>query len=421
MQVKLAYGRSGLSVELPDERTTVVEPTYVPGLPDAVGAIRDALRNPIGAVPLRQIAKPTDSVAISVCDVTRPMPSALLLPVLLRELRHIPAQNIVILIATGTHRANTDAELVETLGKDIAANYTVINHDAFDDDSLASVGSTDGGIPIRINKRWVESDIRIATGFVEPHFFAGFSGGPKMIAPGLAGFGTIMRLHNAAMIAHPNARWGVTRGNPIHDAIRQIARRTGADFSVDVTLNREQRITSVYAGEMFGVHKAACAVAARLAMRPVAGAFDVAVTTNSGYPLDRSLYQSVKGMSAAAQVVRDGGRIICAAECLDGVPDHGQYGRILRERDSPAELLEMICSPGYERHDQWQAQIQAQILLKADVYLKAGHLTGEQIRRAHLKPIRDIETAIADCGEDASICVLPEGPQTIPYIAQGGA
>lgn len=421
MQVKLAYGRSGLSVELPDERTTVVEPTYVPGLPDAVGAIRDALRNPIGASPLRQIAKPTDSVAISVCDVTRPMPSALLLPALLRELRHIPTQNIAILIATGTHRANTDAELVETLGKDIAANYTVINHDAFDDESLADIGSTDDGIPIRINRRWVESDIRIATGFVEPHFFAGFSGGPKMIAPGLAGFSTIMRLHNAAMIAHPNARWGVTRGNPIHDAIRQIARRVGADFSVDVTLNREQRITSVYAGEMFGVHKAARAVAARLAMRPVAGAFDVALTTNSGYPLDRSLYQSVKGMSAAAQVVREGGRIICAAECLDGMPDHGQYGRILTERDSPAELLEMICSPGYERHDQWQAQIQAQILLKADVYLKAGHLTDEQIRRAHLKPIRDIEAAIADCGDDARICVLPEGPQTIPYIAQGGA
>ena len=421
MRVRLAYGRSGLSVELPDKRTTVVEPTYVPGLPDAVGAIRDALRNPIGAPPLRQIAKPTDSVAISVCDVTRPMPSALLLPVLLRELRHIPPQNIAILIATGTHRANTDAELVETLGKDIAANYAVINHDAFDDDSLASVGSTDDGIPIRINKRWVESDIRIATGFVEPHFFAGFSGGPKMIAPGLAGFDTIMRLHNAAMIAHPNARWGATRGNPIHDAIRQIARRVGADFSVDVTLNREQRITSVYAGEMFSVHKAACAVAARLAMRPVSETFDVALTTNSGYPLDRSLYQSIKGMSAAAQVVRDGGRIICAAECLDGVPDHGQYGRILTERDSPAELLEMICSPGYERHDQWQAQIQAQILLKADVYLKAGHLTDEQIRRAHLKPIRDIEAAIADCGEDARICVLPEGPQTIPYIAQGGS
>lgn len=421
MQVKLAYGRSGLSVELPDERTTVVEPTYVPGLPDAVGAIRDALRNPIGAPPLRRIAKPTDSVAISVCDVTRPMPSALLLPVLLRELRHIPPQNIAILIATGTHRANTDAELVETLGKDIAANYTVINHDAFDDESLADIGSTDDGIPIRINKRWVESDIRIATGFVEPHFFAGFSGGPKMIAPGLAGFGTIMRLHNAAMIAHPNARWGVTRGNPIHDAIRQIARRAGADFSVDVTLNREQRITSVYAGEMFGVHEASRAVAARLAMRPVAGAFDVALTTNSGYPLDRSLYQTVKGMSAAAQVVREGGRIICAAECLDGVPDHGQYGRILTERDSPAELLEMICSPGYARHDQWQAQIQAQILLKADVYLKAGHLKDEQIRRAHLKPIRDIAAAIADCGEDARICVLPEGPQTIPYIAQGGS
>ncbi len=420
MQVRLAYGRTGLCVELPDERTTSIEPTYVPGLPDAEGAITAALRNPLNAPPLRRIVKPHHTVAISVCDITRPMPSKTLLPLLLGELRHVPAENIVILVATGTHRPNTPAELDEMLGGDVVAKYEVANHDAFDADSLVHMGSADG-IPIYLNRRWVESDIRITTGFVEPHFFAGFSGGPKMVAPGLAGFDTIMPLHNAAMIEHPNARWGVTRGNPIHDAIRQIARLTGVHFSVDVTINREQRITSVYAGELFAVHSAACAVASRLAMQPVSEPFDVVVTSNSGYPLDQNLYQAVKGMSAAAQVVRQGGTIICAAECSEGVPEHGEYGRILASRSTPSELLEMIHSAQFERRDQWQAQIQAQIQMKAQVYLKSECLTERQVYAAHLTPVDDIAGLIADIGTGARICVLPEGPQTIPYIAANAA
>ena len=417
MKVRLAYGRDGLEVELPEERTTVIEPTYVPGLPDAEGAILTALRNPIGTPPLRQVVKPSQSVAISVCDITRPMPSKTLLPILLSELRHVPSENITILIATGTHRVNTDAELAEMLGDDVVRNYKALNHDGFDDSAHESIGSTQAGIEVRLNRRWVEADIRITTGFVEPHFFAGFSGGPKMVAPGLAGFPTIMRLHDAAMIGNPNARFAITRGNPIHDAIREIAAMSGVDFSVDVTINRDQRITSVYAGELFAVHKAACAVAQRLAMQPVPSPFDVVLTTNSGYPLDQNLYQAVKGMSAAAQVVRDGGTIICAAECSEGIPEHGQYRHILASCGSPAELLTIIQQPGYDRHDQWQAQIQAQIQLKADVYLKSGYLTPQQVAEAHLTPVERIEDVIEDCAPDARICVLPEGPQTIPYIA----
>ena len=417
MKVRLAYGRDGLEVELPEERTTLIEPTYVPGLPDAEGAILTALRNPIGTPPLRQVVKPSQSVAISVCDITRPMPSETLLPILLGELRHVPPENITILIATGTHRVNTDAELAEMLGDDVAGKYRVVNHDGFDDSAHESIGSTQAGIEVRLNRRWVEADIRITTGFVEPHFFAGFSGGPKMVAPGLAGFPTIMRLHDATMIGHPNARFAITQGNPIHDAIREIARMSGVDFCVDVTINRDKRITSVYAGELFAVHKAACAVAQRLAMQPVQSPFDVVLTTNSGYPLDQNLYQAVKGMSAAAQVVKDGGKIICAAECSEGIPEHGQYRHILASCGSPAELLDMIKQPGYDRHDQWQAQIQAQIQLKADVYLKSDYLTPRQVAEAHLTSVDSIEDAIVDCAPDARICVLPEGPQTIPYIA----
>lgn len=416
MRVRLAYGHDGLEVDLPNERTTVIEPTYVPGLPDTEGAILTALRNPLGTLPLRQIVNANHKVAISVCDITRPMPSKTLLPLLLGELRHVPPENITILIATGTHRTNTREELGAMLGEDVVSNFRVVNHNGFDEDSLESIGSTESGIEVRLNRQWVESDIRITTGFVEPHFFAGFSGGPKMVAPGLAGFPTIMRLHDAGMIGHPNSRFAITEGNPIHDTIREIARMSGVDFSVDVTINRDKRITSVYAGELFAVHKAACAVAQRLAMQAVATPFDVVLTTNSGYPLDQNLYQAVKGMSAAAQVVRDGGMIICAAECSEGIPEHGQYRDILASRDSPSELLDMIQQPGYERHDQWQAQIQAQIQTKADVMLKSDCLTPQQVSEAHLTPVDNIEDAIADCGPQASICVLPEGPQTIPYL-----
>ena len=420
MRIRLAYGRSGLSVDFPADRTTVIEPTYVPGLPDQAGAIMAAIRNPIGTAPLRRLVRKGQRVAISVCDVTRPMPSATVLPVLMRDLAHIPDQDITILVASGTHRPTTAQELNQVLGSEIVERYEVVNHDAFDARGLVNTGETSVGIPIWLNRRWVESDVRITVGFVEPHFFAGYSGGPKMVAPGLAGFDTIMRLHNADMISHPDSRWGVTEGNPIHDAVREIALLSDVAFSVDVTINRERKVTSVYAGELFEVHKAGCDVARRTAMQGVAAPFDVVVTTNSGYPLDQNLYQAVKGMSAAAQVVRQGGAIICAAECSDGIPDHGEYGRLLGMADGPQALLDMICAPGHNRHDQWQVQIQAQIQARASVYLKSDYLTDEQVRAAHLEPVKDVEETVAKAleryGSDSTLCVLPEGPQTIPYV-----
>ena len=420
MKVKLAYGRDGLVVDLPDDRTTVIEPVYVPGLPDEAGALTSALRNPVGAPPLRRMVSAEQTVAISVCDVTRPMPSATVLPVVLAELAHVPQERIVILVATGTHRANTPDELERMLGPLVMGRYRVVNHDAFDASSLVHVADIADDIPVWLNRHWVESDVRITTGFVEPHFFAGFSGGPKMVAPGLAGFETIMGLHSARLIGDFRSTWGVTEGNPIHDAVREIAARTGVDFSVDVTINRDHKITSAYAGELFAVHHAACDVARRAAMREVSTPFDVVVTTNSGYPLDLNLYQSVKGMSAAAQVVRHGGAIVCAAECSDGVPDNGEYRDILAAADGPRELLEMIGSPGYGRHDQWQVQLQAQIQLKADVYLKSSYLTPDQVRAAHLEPIDDVGEATLELlerhGPGSRVCVLPQGPQTIPYV-----
>lgn len=420
MNVSLAYGRGRLAINVPDERTTVIEPSYVEGLPDEATAIRHALRQPIGSQPLRTLVSTEHTVAISVCDITRPMPSSTLLPVLLEELSHVPTTQIKILIAAGTHRECTRDELVEMLGESIVDHCQIINHNAFDESSLVHLGEVEPDVPIWLNRHWVDADIRITTGFVEPHFFAGFSGGPKLVAPGLAGFKTTMRLHDAEMIGSTNARWGITEGNPIHDAIRRIAAHVGVHFSVDVAINRNREITSLAAGNLFDVHQIMAARVKQSAMQAFETPFDVVVTTNSGYPLDQNLYQSIKGVSAAAQVVKPGGAIICAAECSDGLPSHGEYGDILNQRDTPEDLLEMICAPGHNRHDQWEVQIQAQIQQQAQVFLKSDGLSHDDVRAAHLLPIDDVEATVLQqldhAGNESRLCVLPEGPQTIPYL-----
>ena len=420
MNISLAYGRGRLAVNVPEEQTTVIEPSYIEGLPDEATAIRHALRQPIGAQPLRTLVSTEHTVAISVCDITRPMPSSTLLPVLLEELSHVPTTQIKILIAAGTHRECTHDELVEMLGESIVDTCQIINHNAFDESSLVHLGEIEPGVPVWLNRHWVDADIRITTGFVEPHFFAGFSGGPKLVAPGLAGFKTTMRLHDAEMIGSANARWGITEGNPIHDAIRRIAAHVGVHFSVDVAINRNREITSLAAGNLFEVHQVMATRVKRSAMQAFDAPFDVVVTTNSGYPLDQNLYQSIKGVSAAAQVVKHGGAIICAAECSDGLPSHGEYGDILNQRDTPEELLDMICAPGHNRHDQWEVQIQAQIQQQAQVFLKSDGLSHDDVRAAHLLPVDDVESTVLEqldrAGLGARLCVLPEGPQTIPYL-----
>ena len=423
MRVRLDYGSEGLEVDLPDERVTVIEPHFKPAVPDAGATLREAIRSPLAGPALRDIARPGQTVAISVCDVTRAQPRRDTLEALFDEMPGVSPGDVTILIATGTHRSNTDAELERMLGRDILARCRVVNHDSRDPSALDYVGQTSTGVSVYLNKAWLGADVRITTGFVEPHFFAGFSGGPKMIAPGLAGLQTVMTLHDAVRIAHPNATWGVIDGNPIHEDVREIARMAPAHFSVDVTLNRDQKITAAFAGDMAVEHRAACAYAKEAAMRAVPAPFDVVLTTNSGYPLDQNLYQAVKGMSAAAKIVKTGGTIICAAECRDGLPSHGSYGAVLASQPDPRGLLAMISAPGYSVPDQWQVQIQAQIQLKADVLVKTSGLRPADVRAAHFAPIEDVGRAVREALEHAgpasTLCVLPQGPQTIPYLAGG--
>jgi nickel-dependent lactate racemase len=421
MKIKLAYGKTGLGVDLPDELdVTVVEPEFVPGLPDPEGALREALRAPIEAPPLRDAVKADDKVGVIFSDITRPTPNHLILPAVLDELAHVPTENITLFNALGTHRPNTDEELRGMLGDPVVDGYHIVQNNAFDQSTQVRVGTTSRGHDVWLNRELVECNVKILTGFIEPHFFAGFSGGGKAVMPGMAGQQTVLGNHDAEMVGHPKATWGITWGNPIWEEVREVALKVGQIFLVNVTLNRDKQITGVFAGDLDAAHAAGCAFVKETAMVPAPHPFDIVITTNSGYPLDLNLYQSVKGMSAAAQVVREGGAIIVAADCWDGIPDHGLYGQLLREADSPRALLDTVCAPGFLKQDQWQAQIQAQIQLKADVYVRTDNLTDEQIKMALLRPSHRIEDTVTELlgkySPQASICVLPEGPQTIPYI-----
>jgi nickel-dependent lactate racemase len=416
VDVRLAYGTGGLDIRLPDERTTVVEPVYHAGAADESAVLREALRSPVAGPPLSELARPGQKVAISICDGTRAQPREKMVPAVLDELG-VPDDDVVILVATGTHRGNTDDELRAMLGDELVSRVRVVNHDARDRDSLVYLGEHGRGVPVWVNRLWVEADVRITTGFVEPHFFAGFSGGPKLVTPGLAGLDTVLVLHNAQRIGDPNATWGIIEGNPVHDDIRAAAAAAPPHFAFDVILNREQRVIEAFAGELGPMHRAACEAARALAMVEVPEPFDVVVTSNSGYPLDQNLYQAVKGMSAAAKVVKEGGLIVCAAECRDGFPGHGSYRRLLETSRSPREFLRTIAQSDHVTPDQWQVQIQANIQDHARVVMHTGHLSDDELRSVHLEQTRDITETVAGEGPRASVCVLPEGPQTIAYVA----
>ncbi|MFC4768080.1 nickel-dependent lactate racemase [Effusibacillus consociatus] len=418
MKIKLEYGKEGVTVNVPDT-AVVVEPIHLDGLADEKGAVLHSLRNPIGSIPLREMVKKTDRVAIVISDITRPTPNHKLVPWLLEELSHVPLEQFVVINGTGTHRDQMREEFVEMLGEWVVENVRIINNNCHDKSTQVKVGTSRFGCDVYLNKEYVEADFRIVTGFIEPHFFAGFSGGPKGIMPGVAGLETILTFHNARMIGDPLATWGNMEGNPVQEMSGEINKMCKPDFMLNFTLNGDKEITEVFAGELFEAHSVGCAFVKEHAMIKCDQRFDVVITSNSGYPLDQNLYQAVKGMSAAHKIVKQGGTIICAAECSDGLPNHGNYAKILQMRRTPQEILDMINDPAFQVFDQWQVQKQAVIQVWADVLVYSS-LSDEEVERAMFKPIHDIEKTLdelrAKYGENMSVAVLPLGPLTIPYV-----
>lgn len=419
MLVHLRYGPGNLDVDVPSSRVTVIEPAFVPGLPDEAASFREAVRDPIAARPLRDCVRPGDRLAVAIPDVTRALPSDRLLPWLFEELAHLPPDRVTIVNGTGSHRVNTESELRAMVGDEVFRKYRLVNHNAHDPSGLLRAGRSPDGQGVHLARPWVEADRRIVLGFIEPHFMAGFSGGYKGVFPALADIDSIMRYHGAAMIADPRSTWGVLEGNPTQGLVRANGSLLPVDFCVNVTLNRAGEITRFFCGDPLEAHRVGCEFARATAMAGQERPFPIVVTTNSGYPLDQNLYQTVKGMSAAAQIVEQGGFILAAARCNDGFPSHGNFRGLMTGHSSARAVLDTILAPGFSLYDQWEAQVLAMILLKARVGL-FSELPANDVRAAHLEPVEDVASCLrrelARAG-DVPIAVLPEGPMTIPYVA----
>jgi lactate racemase len=422
MQIELAYGKKRLKAEIPDNiHTQVVEPGYVKGLPDQEQAIRNALEKPIGHPSLQSTVKPTQKVAVIFSDITRATPYHTMLPPLLEALSHLPDKNITFFCATGTHRPATTNELLTILGDEVVNRFRIVQNAASDPSQQHYVGTTSSGNRILLNRKILEYDLRILTGFIEPHFFAGFSGGGKALMPGMAALETVRRNHAIRNLENPLTRWGYTAGNPLWEEVMEAAELATPLFLLNITLNRDKEITGVFAGDLREAHNLGCVFVKENAMVRLDEAFDIVITSNSGYPLDLNVYQSVKGMSAAERVVRKGGAIIMAAECWDGIPGKSDYETILTSVDSVDALMGFIKVHEQELQDTWQVYFQAMILMKADVFFYSG-LDDEEVKSAHLKPVSNINRLILSLvekyGPETRICVLPEGPHTIPYLAE---
>jgi nickel-dependent lactate racemase len=421
MKVSLAYGRGYLQVELPADRTSVIEPAAQPGLADERAAVLSALANPIGAKPLAESIREDRTICVVHTDITRATPNERIIPWLLECLEAAGArrENITLLNGLGTHRANTRAELEGMLTAEVVANFRCINHEPENRAAHVQCGTTSTGTPALLNRHFIEADVRIVTGFIEPHFFAGFSGGPKGIMPGIAALETVMSNHGAHHIGDARATFGITDGNPLWEEMRDIALRAGPGFLLNVALNERREITGVFAGDLIAAHRVGIEFVRGSAMQKVEAPFDIVLTTNSGWPLDMNLYQGVKGMAAAARIVRSGGTIILAAECVEGMPPGSPHESLLRSASDGEALLARLARPGFLHAEQWQSQIQALIQRRAEIYVHSS-LPDETIRAAHLLPCADIAALIArKLAENprSRLAVLPQGPLTIPYLA----
>jgi lactate racemase len=403
-------------VDVPDG-TEVIAPIDEPGLTDEGASITAALRRPLAGPPLEGLTRGAARVAVVFPDLTRPMPNRTVLPPLLAELARagVPDERITLLCATGTHRQATAAEMEELVGPELVRRYVIVDHHATDGAHVA-VGTVDG-TPVLLQREYVEADLRIVTGFVEPHFFAGFSGGPKAVCPGLAAGATILEAHHPRRIADSRATFVTRVGNPVHDFVRSATALAPPHLSLDVAINRARQVTAVFAGPLPGAHDAACAHVQSAAVRPVDAPFDLVVSTNGGHPLDRNLYQAVKGMAAAERIVRPGGIIVMAAACEDGVPAGGAFARLLAAARTPADLADAAGAPELDR---WQAQVLGRVLARAEVQLYTMGLDGVDGMGALLTivPALDgaVQAALARLGPGARVAVMPEGPLTVATV-----
>ena len=423
MQVTLDYGKTGLTVELPD--ANIVGPLSIKPLAvlsDPVAAVAEKVADPTGCARLSELARGRTSACIAICDITRPVPNQVILECLLPTLEAsgIPRDQILILIATGMHRPNEGDELVELVGERIAAEYRIENHHGTIRDEHTYLGESTRGVPVWIDTRYVEADLKITTGLIEPHLMAGFSGGRKLICPGLAALETVKVWHGPDFIEHPKADCGILEGNPVHEENTEIGLLAGCDFIVNVTLDEQRRVTGVVAGDMIEAFEEGVELTRGMVTAEVDAVCDVVVTSSAGYPLDSTFYQAVKGLTGALPIVKEGGRIIIAASLSEGVGSP-EFESLFAENSSLDVFMERILGKDYFVMDQWQLEELAKVLRKAKVTFVSDGLTAERLGELFVEAAESVETAVADAlvdyGSDARIAVIPKGPYVLPVVA----
>jgi nickel-dependent lactate racemase len=417
-EIELPCGECALTARIPTKNIAcVLTRQDAKGLADERQAITQSLLSPIESPPLRDLVKSSDKVVVIATDNTRPCPDDRILPPLLAELESkVPRENITIIVALGLHPPLNKTELAQKLGEDVVAGYNVFNHDVND---TVYIGTTSRGTPVDINHRVIEADFRISTGFIEPHFFAGFSGGRKSIAPGVFSVRSAYHNHSYRMVEHPQARAGILKGNPLHEDLVEQAQMARLNFIVNVLLNKDREITHVVAGHPFKAHEKGCQIEKKIAGVEVPQRADITITTNSGAPLDLDLYQTCKGIDTASQVTRDGGIIIVASSCSAGIGPEA-FLELHRSVDSPKEVIRKI-----KREEpigvQWENQILARTQLKHDIYLVSS-LDDSIVNDMMMTPVSTIEEglekAFSVLGKNAEVVVIPEGPLILPLLEE---
>jgi nickel-dependent lactate racemase len=422
MRVDFAFGKTGLSVDLPTGfRYQILEARSAQPLPDSIAAIEAALDSPIASPPLEELARGRESAAISICDITRPAPNRLVLPPVLNRLERagIPRDRITILIATGLHRPASDSEIREICGEPVAGRYRVVNHDARNLDQHRHLGATASGTPVYVDERFVAAGLHITLGFIEPHLMLGFSGGRKLVAPGLAAQQTIKVLHSPKFMRDARAVEGSIDDNPLHRELLEIARMARHDFVVDVALGRgapgARPICGVFAGAPAAAHRHGVAFVSEVMLETLDEPVDAVITTSAGYPLDLTFYQAIKGVTAAAHIVKPGGKILLLAACEEGA-GAAEFSRMLRENPSDVEFLRKIAGAPVTI-DQWQLEKLALVTAKAEVLFFVPGLPREYDAslwgRACSTAAEAMEALTASLSPGAIVAVIPEGPYVL--------
>jgi nickel-dependent lactate racemase len=417
MKIKLDYGKKGLLVDLRGKSVAKVfsmaksKPVSNPS-----GKIRKALLKPLGTKPLSLMVKATDKVCIVISDNTRPVPNKIILPEIFKTLKKtgVPEKNIFILIGNGTHLPLSKAAICELVGKETARKYRIFNHDCFNKKEQKHLGKA-AGSKLWVNKKYYEADFKIVTGFIEPHFMAGFSGGRKGVCPGIAGYETIKIFHSAKYLASKYAVAGNLKNNPCDKLSEAVAAKAGVDFLINVTLDSKKRVTGIFAGAWKKAHAAGVKFCLKHVEDAVSKPLDVIITSAGGYPLDRNFYQTVKGIVGASEVVKKGGEIIIVSGCFDGVGGE-DFRKLMAGFGSPSAFIKKIFGKNYFRAEQWQVQELVKGLQKAKIKLFTEGVCEKDRYLCNVNIIDDLKKEIASIPVNMSIGIIPNGPYVLAKI-----